>query len=47
MKRKAVWIAIVILLVLSLLFSVFGIPSAAEYVLEQSYGRIVTTGRAD
>ncbi len=42
MKRRAVWILALVLLVLSLLFSVFGIPRAAGFVLERSYGRIVT-----
>ncbi len=46
MKRRAVWILVVALLALSLLFSVFGIPRAAGYVLEHSYGRIVTAGGA-
>jgi hypothetical protein len=42
MKHRAVWILVLVLLVLSLLFSVFGIPRATGYVLERSYGRIVT-----
>lgn len=47
MRRKSVWFVILTLLALSLLFSVLGIPRAAEYVLERSYGRIVTAGKAD
>ena len=46
MKSRAVWILAMVLLALSLLFSVFGIPRAAAYVLERSYGRVVTVGGA-